>query len=140
MKSGEVLAEFMSSLLQREIENFDFITYVPISLGRLKKRGYNQTKFLAKHIQLNSEYKVIDTLEKKVNSKDQIGLTNKERLENMRDSFKVKDNKVNKIKDKKILLIDDVLTTGATTFYCAKALLDSGANEVRVLTIAKSKI
>ncbi len=46
----------------------------------------------------------------------------------------------NKIKNKKIILIDDVITTGATAYNCAKVLMDNGAKEINILTVAKSNV
>ncbi|MCD3217922.1 ComF family protein [Clostridium botulinum C] len=123
-----------------EIHNikFDIITYVPSSKKTLKERGYNQGEYLAKLVAERTNKKVIRVLEKSRETKDQIGLTKNQRWENLENSFKCVNR--NKIQDKKILLIDDVLTTGATAFFCSKEMVSSGCKEVIILTVAKSTL
>lgn len=72
------------------------------------------------------------------NSLDQIGLDSKERWDNIKDSFMIKDKK--EIEGKRILIIDDVITSGATVFYAAKAIKEVNAKEVFILTVAKSRV
>ncbi|GLC29350.1 ComF family protein [Clostridium omnivorum] len=137
-KCGELLAQYMEDVLKGANFHYDLIVYVPSSRTSLKKRGYNQCRHLAKIIARNQNKPVYNCLKKTMETKDQIGLDGASRWENMIGVFKVVNKNI--IKNKKILLIDDVITTGATAFYCAKELTDCGAHEVRVLTAAKSKI
>lgn len=137
-KCGELLAQYMEKTLKGINFDYDIIAFVPCSRTSFKKRGYNQCKYLAKIIGESQNKPICECLKKTMETKDQIGLDGNGRWENMIGVFKVADK--NKIKNKRILLIDDVITTGATAFYCAKELMDNGANEVRVLTAAKSKI
>ncbi len=71
-------------------------------------------------------------------SADQIGLDNIKRWENIKGSFIVKNKK--EIEGKRVLIIDDVITSGATAFYAAKAIKEIKANEVFILTVAKSRV
>ena len=73
-----------------------------------------------------------------MDTKDQIGLSGEERWNNMEKCFEIQESKF--IKNKKILLVDDVITTGATAFHCAHNLKESGINDVCILTIAKSNV
>ena len=82
--------------------------------------------------------KVYTLLAKTSRTLDQIGLDSSSRWENLSNSFMAKDLK--KIKNKIILLVDDVITTGATAYYCKEVLMKAGAKEVIVLTAAKSRI
>ena len=77
-------------------------------------------------------------MRKKSEGRDQIGLDTNKRWENVKDSFMM----INKeeVFNRKILLIDDVVTSGATSFYGAKCLKDGGASEVYILTVAKSRV
>ena len=79
-----------------------------------------------------------DVLFKIGKTKNQASLGYNDRLKNLRDSFVVANKDV--LKGKKILLVDDVFTTGATGFYCASNLIFNGAKSVIVLTAAKSSI
>ncbi|MDP4146141.1 MAG: ComF family protein [Bacillota bacterium] len=137
-RSGKLLAKYMTETVKQFNLEFDLVTYVPTSRKVMKKRGYNQSRFLALSISENLDKNLIDCLKKQVDTLDQIGLGNEKRWDNLRESFRVCN--MEKIKDKKILLVDDVITTGATAYYCAKELIGNGVNSVIVLTAAKSKI
>ena len=135
---GEILAEYMLQLVRNNKLQFDIISYVPMTKKALKNRGYNQSEFLANYLSRFLNIPVICTLIKIMETKDQIGLNGEERWHNMEQCFEVKENKL--IKNKKILLVDDVVTTGATAFYCAQSLKEKGINDVYILTIAKSNV
>jgi len=137
-KCGEVIANLMLEFIQNNKIEFDIITFVPASKITYKKRGYNQTQYLATYLGKKLNKPIISTLLKVKITRDQIGLYGNERWNNIKDSF-IMNRKV-KIKNKIILLIDDVITTGATVFYCAKILRNNGAKEVFILTAAKSKV
>lgn len=137
-KCGEVIANLMFEFIKNNKIEFDIITFVPTSKTSYKKRGYNQTQYLASYIGKTLHKPIIDTLLKVKITRDQIGLYGNDRWNNIKDSFKI--NKKVEIKNKIILLVDDVITTGATVFYCAKILKKYGAQEVFILTAAKSKV
>ncbi|ENK1244097.1 ComF family protein [Clostridium sporogenes] len=137
-KSGEVIANLMCRRLKKIDISTDIITFVPSSKKSHKKRGYNQSEYLAKLISKSIDVPIAYCLKKNANSKDQIGLNGAERWLNVKDSFKVYNQ--NYIKNKKVILIDDVLTTGATSFYCANELKKNGAREIFILTAAKSDV
>lgn len=137
-RCGDVLADYMIKVVQDKKIHFDVITYVPLNRDNQKKRGYNQSKYLAKRIGDRFDKKVIETIKKSKETKDQIGLNGKERWKNLEGSFSFINGK--NIENKKILLVDDVITTGATAYYCVFELLKNNSNEIIVLTAAKSKI
>jgi len=137
-KSAEVLSELMLKVIERNSLEADFITFVPVSRGTMKKRGYNQSELLAKIICNEVEIKLIDSLKKVKDTKDQIGLGKKGRWENIRNNFELRKNI--DIQNKSFILVDDVVTTGATAFWCAYTLLKNGAGKVIVLTAAKSRV
>lgn len=117
-------------------EKFDIIIPVPIHWKRLRKRGYNQSYLVAKEVskklKVNLENKV---LMKKKNTAPQSSLKRKERKSNTSSAYSVQ--KKEKIIGKKILLIDDIFTTGATVNECSKELKYAGAKEIIVVTIAR---
>lgn len=135
---GEILAKYMSELVKNNELQFDLISYVPMTKKALKNRGYNQSEFLANYLSRFLNIPMICALIKIKETKDQIGLSGEERWINMENCFEVEENKL--IKNKKILLVDDVITTGATAFYCARSLKEKGISDVYILTIAKSNV
>jgi ComF family protein len=103
---------------------------------RLRKRGFNQALVLSR--KLFPQYrKIIDpyTLIRHKRTTSQTGLNGKERRRNVKNAFKVK--RPDNILNKKILLVDDVFTTGATVNECARTLLKNGAAEVEVFTFSR---
>lgn len=135
---GEILAKYMVELVKNKELKFDLIAYVPMSKKALKKRGYNQSEFLANYISTHVNIPLNRNLIKIMDTKDQIGLSGEERWNNMDRCFDIQEDKF--MKNKNILLVDDVITTGATAFHCAHNLKESGKNNVCILTIAKSKV
>lgn len=137
-QSGEIIASYMRDRIKNLNYDIDFITYVPMTKRSLKSRGYNQSKFLCNLLSKEFNIPVADCLIKTKETKDQIGLSQKQRWENMRDCFKVK--KPQMIKNKKVLLVDDVFTTGSTAYFCSYELIKSGVEKINILTAAKSKV
>lgn len=109
----------------------DFLTYIPMTRTAYLKRGYNQLKLIAEEIENMTGIEVREVLRKKKHTKDQIGLSFVERKLNLKDAFESE-----KLEGEKVLLIDDVLTTGATVEEAAKALKKAGAEEVYVIVLA----
>ncbi|MCR4945202.1 MAG: ComF family protein [Clostridium sp.] len=135
--AGDILVE----LLEEKIKAFDneyILTFIPVSSKTMKKRGFNQCEYLAREIAFRNNYKVINTLKKVRETKDQKTLSKKERKENLIGAFEI----INKedILGKKIILIDDVITTGATLREAKKMLKLSGVLQINTLTIAKTYI
>ena len=119
-----------------QFDFYDIIMPVPISRKRLKSRGYNQSLLFAKGIAkiLNINLRK-DILIKQTNNKMQSTLNKLQREENVKDVYKLKNNK--DIINKRILLVDDIFTTGATANECSKVLKLAGTQKIDVLTIAK---
>jgi len=118
-----------------EIANTDIITAVPLHRSRLREREFNQSLLLANKISKEFGMPVKHTLEKTVKTKYQNELLKSERLINLKDAFRVCDNVF--IKERHILLVDDVMTTGATLSECAHTLLSGGARQVTCFTLAR---
>ena len=135
---GEILAKYMLEFVKETNIQFDLIAYVPMTKSALRNRGYNQSEFLASCLSRSLDIPVTCDLIKILDTKDQIGLNGDERWVNMKRCFEIKACEL--LLNKKILLIDDVVTTGATAFHCAHNLRKSGASNICVLTIAKSRV
>ncbi|MBU0483759.1 MAG: hypothetical protein KKB30_04510 [Proteobacteria bacterium] len=114
----------------------DLIIPVPLHKKRLQERGFNQALILARYL-FPQQRKIIqqNLLERHQWTPPQTSLNGQARRNNLKNSFRVINN--NQIPGKKILLIDDVFTTGTTVNECAKVLKQTGALEVQVLTLAR---
>ena len=121
---------------QKLLAKSDVIVAVPLHWRRLMKRKYNQSGLLAHRLsKLSGVPLVSDTLVRTRNTQSQGHKTQKERMENIKGAFAIRDQE--KIKGKRVVLIDDVYTTGTTLNECAKVLKASGASEVCALTVAR---
>lgn len=131
LDSGILLAKIMAN----EIKGLEFDAIVPVPLHpkRLSERGFNQALALCELIGEENDIPVLESLERIKHTKQQAKLKKtKSRSKNVDSAFVAKDN----VCDKRILLVDDVRTTGATARACAKALLKAGAKDVSLLTAA----
>ncbi len=118
------------------LENYDIIIPVPIHKKRKQQRGYNQTELIANQISKDLNIKLEkNILIKNINTKAQSGLNKKDRQRNVRDVFKLQNTQ--KIINKKILIIDDIYTTGSTLNECSRIIRLSGVKKIGILTIAK---
>jgi len=137
--AGKILAGYMSDFILENLKDkIDILTFIPSSKSALKSRGFNQCEVLCKYISKNCEIPYKELIYKASDSADQIGLDNIKRWENIKGSFIVKNKK--EIEGKRVLIIDDVITSGATAFYAAKAIKEIKANKVFILTVAKSRV
>ena len=117
-------------------EGADVFIPVPLHYRRLVERKYNQSALLAKELSaLTSIPTNFDSLVKHKATKPQVSFTSAGRRKNIKGAFSVK--YAEKIKDKRVVLIDDVNTTGSTLNECAKVLLKAGAKSVDFLTLAR---
>jgi len=114
------------------------IVPVPLHPTKLRERGYNQSLLLAQEISQRSGLPLIaDGLLRVKQTKSQTKLTFEERVENVKGAFKVSSRE--RIEGKRLILVDDVFTTGSTLNSCAEALIKGGAKEVYGLTLAIAK-
>ena len=113
------------------------ITYVPMYQKKERHKGFNHAKVFAHEIAKITGKKVLPTLEKRKYTKPQIDLTKKERLYNVKDSFAPYDN-LDLRSVEKIVLVDDVWTTGSTLLECCRVLKRAGAREVWGFSIART--
>ena len=115
-------------------ENFDVITYVPLHKIRQKERGYNQSELLAKELSYLLELPLEDLLTKIKNNPPQHSTKASQRGDNVKNAYRIVDPK--SVEGRKILLIDDIITTGNTLGECARMLRLSGADEIFCATFA----
>lgn len=118
-----------------DIKGFDLILPVPLHIQRLKERGFNQSLLLARHVGKVHGIPVdFDALKRTRWTEPQVNLKGRERKINVKGAFEV----VKDVRGKRVLLVDDVYTTGATVSECSKVLKKSGVKDVCVLTLART--
>ncbi len=133
----QLFARWLVMAGQTLLNDADVIVPVPLYRFRLLNRRFNQAAILAKTLsQLTSITHHPLVLRRTRPTKRQVGLTTAQRKENVRGAFSVPDRKRALIEGRNILLIDDVITTGATINACAKTLKKAGAVRVDVLALA----
>lgn len=130
---GRQLGEGMASVLPY-LDEKTIVVAVPTAAGRVRRRGYDQAELLAKSLALHKSLPCAKIL-KRIDQSDQIGKRRKERIAQMRRSFTTRVE--SEVRGATILLVDDVLTTGATLESAAKTLRRSGAVHVDAVVVAR---
>jgi ComF family protein len=116
----------------------DVIMPVPLHRWRLLRRRYNQAAIMAQFLGKEAGIKVaLDSLRRHRATPTQGHLKANERARNVKSAFSINPKKQDSVRGKKIVLIDDVFTTGSTVKECTQVLLDAGASHVYVLTLAR---
>jgi ComF family protein len=136
---GEVLGKIMADFAggQWDMTVFSLIIPVPLHRKRLRERGFNQSVILAREIAKRFSLPLdFMTLRRELFTAPQVGLGREERLANVRKAFVV--GKPEKIAGRRILLVDDVTTTGSTLTECASVLMKAKAEAVAILTLARA--
>ena len=122
-------------LFKEEMTDFDILTWTPISDKRLRKRGYDQVKLIADSVGRELNVTPVSTLVKKRHNAAQSTLPDvSARRANVLGAYCVTDPSL--IQGKRILLLDDIVTTGATASECARTLMTAGAKEVIFAAVA----
>lgn len=133
---GEIMVD---TIKINELDNYiDLIAYVPVHRRKEALRGYNQAELLASHIARQLDKPLLKSnLIKLKWTEDQSHSNKADRVVNLRNSFNIKNP--NEIKGKKILLVDDIITTGATMEECSRVLKNNGAKDIIGLALTSSK-
>jgi len=132
---ARAFGESLALALPRD-QGFDAIVPMPLHWWKRWRRGYNQSDLLAREISRRWNVPVRGLVTRKKATAPQAGLTNSQRRLNVSGAFRVKNGI--RLKGLRILLVDDVLTTGATASACARALKRAGAAHVSLLTLART--
>ena len=133
---GEAVAGPLVADIQRIGWEIDVVAPVPLSLARMAERGYNQAALIAFPVAIGLHIPYQAKLLSKIrHTRSQVGLSYDDRWSNVVDAFSVEPGKVN---GKRVLIIDDVTTSGATLNECARALMSAGADKVYGYTFARA--
>jgi len=135
---AELILPDLMHVLTNTCFQFELLIPVPLNKFRQRERGYNQVTTWGKLLSNGLDIPILSTgLKRERNTASQVTLSVEERLENVCDAFSANSEM---IAGKNILLLDDVITTGATLTECARTLKQAGAKHISALTIARSSI
>lgn len=136
---GEMFAYFVADKYEELIKEFDIDMIIPVPIGkeREKVRKFNQSEILCKELEVTAKVRN-DILIRFKDTPHQTGLSRENRKTNLLGAFKVVDKKI--IRNKNVLIVDDIYTTGSTISECASTLKKAGASKVFSLTLARTPI
>jgi ComF family protein len=132
---GGIMADFAAGIWDMKV--FDLIIPVPLHLRKLRERGFNQSVILARRISKRFDIPLdLTSLRRELFTPPQVGLGREERSANVRGAFSA--TRPERITGRRILLVDDVFTTGSTLTECTRVLIRANAESVAVLTLARA--
>jgi ComF family protein len=135
--AGKYLSEKLADLMAEALseKDFDMIVPVPLHPIRERRRGFNQSFFISGWLNEKLNIPVnADALIRVRRTKDQTGLNRQKRKENMRGAFRANRDMI--FRDKRVILVDDVTTSGATASEAAELLKNAGVSEIHLAVLA----
>jgi len=133
---AEVFAIPLADIVTQSQWRPDLVTTIPLGRDRQKERGYNQANWLARPLAYRLSLPMsLNALVRVRETRSQVGLSARERWTNVEGAFQA-ESKI--VKNHSVLLVDDIITTGATMQHASKALLEAGAASVFCLTVARA--
>jgi ComF family protein len=133
-----VMGRWMARAGRELLDGADAMIPVPLHWRRLWARRFNQSALLSQAISRETGVPVTDAVLKRVKSTaQQVGLSQSERAQNVQGAFRVPPDRKADVTGRKLVLVDDVLTSGATSDACARALLRAGAQSVDLVVFAR---
>jgi len=137
-EAGELTSTWFGESLATVKPDIDIVVPIPLHPAKKRKRGYNQADYIAKGIARGMQKEwVAEAMTRNTNTETQTKKGRKERFNNAKSIYEVAEPGL--VKGRKILLVDDVITTGATIGSCAQMLLDAGCTEVSVAALAAAE-
>ncbi len=135
---GMLMVQYIGQTQALNLKEIDAIVPVPLCRKRMRERGFNQAELLARTINRYYEVPVIPVLERVKETKPQFDLNRQARFKNMAGAFRVREPAM--LADKRVLLLDDIYTTGATIAECSRALKWARAKRIEVLTLSRAVV
>lgn len=133
---GEALVPQLAQFLGSLHWSVDMLVPVPLGRKRLAERGYNQVSLIARPLSVAMRIAYApEALRRSQETRSQVGLSRRERQENVRNAFRAEERRVN---GGTVLLMDDIATTGSTLSSCAEALYGAGARDVFAYTVSRA--
>lgn len=136
-KSSWEIVKFLYSKSRYEEIKDSVVTGVPMWREKERARGYNQAEIIARLVAENYKVPYLVILERARETKPQYGLNKEQRISNMEGAFKITNQQTNKLTGRRVILVDDVWTTGATMRECATVLKHAGTKEIWGITLAR---
>jgi len=138
---GEIAGrELLKHIAEKDIRKFDMIIPVPLHKAKLRERGYNQSECIAKGIGKVISLNVrTDILNRIRNTTSQTKLNKEGRFKNIKDAFIINEKTINEIKDSRIIIVDDVVTTGSTLNEAIRTIRQSTNAEILGCTVAMAR-
>ena len=136
---ARALAQLMrhAPWVEPALEATHLVVPMPLSPTRLRERGFNQALELARHLAPHKTH--AHTLLRRGDSVHQVGASRQERLDHVRDAFWVAPERVSAVRGQRVVLVDDVMTTGASMYEAARALQAAGAAHITGLVLARTE-
>lgn len=135
---AEIYGEFLSKCIDESDISCDIITWVPLSARRLRRRGYDQARLLAEDLSRRSAIECRPLLRKTRDNPAQSGTGSAEkRRANVTGIYEAVDP--DRLKGSRVLIVDDIVTTGATLSECARTLKSAGAAQVFAAAVARAR-
>ncbi len=140
---SKIMAEIMFDIIklyyEKEISKIDFICFVPLSKKRYKERGFNQSEKIAFYLSKYLQIPIINAIERKKNTKRLFKLSKNERKKELRNAFNISKKYENNLEGARIILIDDIFTTGSTVDEISKVLKMNGVEQIIVMSFLTGK-
>lgn len=139
---GELLGQWYASALKKEIDSsvFDLILPVPLHLSKLKKRGYNQAEAIARGVaKVFTKPLINDALVRQRSERSLTGFGKVNRMQVLKNTYVLDKQKADQLRNKHILITDDVLTTGATLIACYEALVQAEPKAISFLVLGAAQ-
>jgi ComF family protein len=133
---GVLLVQYLSHAPGLRMEEVEAIIPVPLHRKRHRERGFNQAELLAKVVGRYYDKPVINALERQKNTHAQFDLPRADRFTNLKEAFRVSDHR--SVYNRKVMLLDDIYTTGSTVGECVRALKTAGAKRIEILTLSRA--
>lgn len=135
--SKTYLSKYISIIMKEKLEleniKFDYILFVPLHKKRLRQRGFNQAEKIANNLSNIIDVPVIDIIDRRYNTRRLYKLGKEDRINELKNAFTIKSNIID-LKNKNVLLVDDIFTTGSTVNEISKILKINGLNKVFIAT------